>query len=193
MPAVAKHYDSLLNSAVKLFRQQGYAGTGLSEILADSGAPKGSLYHYFPGGKIAIGAAAVSRAGETVSTSLRELAASSASAVEMLERYFEMMSGWMAASGYRDGSPITTILLETLPGEVLIQEAGAAVLSDWSDILTQKAVSDGLSPERAAQLARFSLYALDGALVRCRVVENGEPLAEAVAELRRLYEPTMAG
>ncbi len=193
MPAAAKHYETILSSAVKLFRQQGYAGTGLSEILADCGAPKGSLYHYFPGGKIEIGEAAIRRAGETVSLSLRTLATETASTAELLTCYFEMMAGWMAESGFRDGSPITTILLETVPQEKLIQQAGADVMAEWVGILAAKGIADGLSGVRAAQFARFSLSALDGALVQCRLAEDAAPLMEAAFELRQLYDQAIAG
>jgi len=45
------HKENLVRTAMRLFRRQGYASTGLQQILAESGAPRGSLYHYFPGGK----------------------------------------------------------------------------------------------------------------------------------------------
>jgi hypothetical protein len=51
MANAAKHKDALVCTAMRLFRRQGYASTGLQQILSESGAPKGSLYHYFPGGK----------------------------------------------------------------------------------------------------------------------------------------------
>ena len=57
-----KQRDSLIWAAAKLFRRQGYSGTGLRDILAASGAARGSLYHYFPDGKEQIGAAAVTAA-----------------------------------------------------------------------------------------------------------------------------------
>ncbi|MGH1421456.1 MAG: TetR/AcrR family transcriptional regulator [Hyphomonas sp.] len=187
MPAVAKHYEAILTSAVKLFRQQGYAGTGLSEILKESGAPKGSLYHYFPGGKVEIGEAAIKRAGETVSDTFRHLAGQAESTAEMLSCYFDLMAGWMAESGFRDGSPITTIILETVPEEGRIQSAGRDVIAEWTGILTAKGVSDGLSAERAERLARLSLFVLDGALVQCRLTEDAGPLREAADELARFY------
>ena len=41
----------MLEAATQLFRVQGLHATGLAEVLEKSGAPRGSLYHYFPGGK----------------------------------------------------------------------------------------------------------------------------------------------
>ena len=54
MPAVPKHRQPIINAAVTLFRRQGFARTGLNDIVDVSGAPKGSLYHYFPDGKSSI-------------------------------------------------------------------------------------------------------------------------------------------
>lgn len=50
--------DRLIQAATRLFRQRGYDGTGLSEILAEAGVPKGSLYHHFPQGKADLACAA---------------------------------------------------------------------------------------------------------------------------------------
>ena len=50
--------DRLVTAATRLFRQRGYDGTGLSEILAEAGVPKGSLYHHFPDGKADLACAA---------------------------------------------------------------------------------------------------------------------------------------
>src|SRR4051812_40810317 len=51
--------DRILAASSELFRQRGYAGTGLKAILAASDAPYGSLYHFFPGGKEELGAEAL--------------------------------------------------------------------------------------------------------------------------------------
>jgi TetR/AcrR family transcriptional regulator, lmrAB and yxaGH operons repressor len=50
--------DRLIQAATRLFRQRGYDGAGLSEILTEAGVPKGSLYHHFPEGKADLACAA---------------------------------------------------------------------------------------------------------------------------------------
>ena len=72
MAATALHKESLIRTAMRLFRRQGYASTGLNQILAESGAPKGSLYHYFPGGKEELAVAAVTLAGSMVKQLLED-------------------------------------------------------------------------------------------------------------------------
>lgn len=193
MAAKGKHREALLVSAVKLFRQQGYAATGLSEILTDSGAPKGSLYHYFPGGKSEIGAAAVTRAGETVAKTLQELTETSDTLADAVEVYLSKMAGWMAASNYRDGSPITTTLLETVPDHPAIQVAGQAAFASWTNIFTAKAIADGLPPDRAARIARLFIASMEGALLQCRLDGNDAPMKGVAAELRELYLAALSG
>jgi len=64
--------DDILNAAALLFRRQGYANTGVNEILEMAQAPKGSLYHYFPDGKEEIGVAAMKRVGAAVTAEIVE-------------------------------------------------------------------------------------------------------------------------
>lgn len=188
MPAPRKHRDAILISAVKLFRRQGYAATGLAEILKDSGAPKGSLYHYFPAGKAEIGAEAVALAGAKVTATLQDLAAEAQDPGELIARYLTSLAGWMRQSGFRDGCPITTTLLETVPEHEAIRAAGRAAFASWAETIARVAQDNGIAPKRAATLARFSIAALEGALIQCRVSGDASPLIEARAELRALFD-----
>lgn len=187
MPAPRKHREAILASAVKLFRQRGYAATGLAEILKDSGAPKGSLYHYFSGGKTEIGAQAVAQAGAKVAGTLQELAEHERDPGRILAQYLTLMAGWMKQSGFRDGSPITTTLLETVPEHEAIRQAGVTAFASWEEVLTNAAIASGIAPERAGKLARFSIAVLEGVLVQCRVAGDDAPLMEAAEELVSLY------
>jgi TetR/AcrR family transcriptional repressor of lmrAB and yxaGH operons len=69
MSRPSKHRAAIIAAASRLFRRQGYAGTGVNDIVALSGAPKGSLYHYFPKGKEQIAEEAVLFAGRLVAES----------------------------------------------------------------------------------------------------------------------------
>ena len=111
-------------AAAKLFRRQGCSATGLRDILAASGAARGSLYHHFPGGKEEIGAAAVTAAGGLVTETFVELAKVAHSPGDFLHRYTDLLVHWLEASKFRDGCPITTTLLETTPESAAISAAG---------------------------------------------------------------------
>ena len=48
-------------SALYLFAERGVQGTSIADVLERSGAPRGSVYHHFPGGKDEIVSAAKRR------------------------------------------------------------------------------------------------------------------------------------
>lgn len=175
------HKKALVSAAIKLFRRHGYSGTGLNDILALSGAPKGSFYHYFPMGKTELGAAAVAAAGRAVSRTLRDTAAATRTTRAFLERYTELLAGWLEASGYQDGCPIATTLLETAPAEPGIAAAGQAAYDDHAAIIAGVLKRDGLTGARAARAAATVLASLQGALLLARVHKSDAPL-RAVAE-----------
>lgn len=186
MPTARHHRAAIVDTAARLFRRQGYAATGLQQILAASGAPKGSLYHYFPGGKVQIGAEVVTLAGRVVATTLTALLDTEPSVAAALRRYARMVVGWLAESGFRDGSPVTTTLLELAPAEPGVTAAGRDAFAAWSRILERGLVADGVAAERARGLAGLVLAALDGALVRARVEQDGRPVLDVLDQVADL-------
>ncbi|MDQ0463841.1 TetR/AcrR family transcriptional repressor of lmrAB and yxaGH operons [Caulobacter ginsengisoli] len=187
MPTPPKHRQAIVTAAATLFRRRGYAGTGLNDIVARSGAPKGSLYHYFPAGKAAIGEAAVRQAGALVERTLERLAAEAPDAGALMVSYCGWLAHWMGQSGWRDGCPIATTLLETAGEEEAIRAAGQAVMAGWVEVVAGRLVADGHEPEAAGRLAGFGVSALEGALLRARVERDAGPILEAAEMLGRLY------
>lgn len=192
MATRAKHRGRIVRTAAMLFRRQGYAATGTNEIVAVSGAPKGSLYHYFPGGKTEIAAEAVAHAGAVVTATLKALAADKASAADAIRAYGAMLAGWFAKSGFREGCPIATTLLELAPAEEAVTTAGDAAFSGWVEIYAGALERDGASPERAVRLARTAIAAFQGALILARVRRDGGPIADVTAEIAALFESAVS-
>jgi TetR/AcrR family transcriptional repressor of lmrAB and yxaGH operons len=180
MPAVPRHRQPIVNAAVRLFRRQGYAGTGLNDIVDESGAPKGSLYHYFPGGKASIAAAAVREAGERVLKTLGQLAAQPSSASQLVRGHAALLARWMAQSGYRDGCPMTTVLLELAPRDRAVAEAGRQAYRGRLEFLQERLEAEGWSSARAASLALLCTSALQGALIQTRVERSAAALEAVV-------------
>ncbi len=65
----------MIISATELFRENGYSGTGFRDVVAHSGAPRGSIYHHFPGGKTELAEEAVRLAGDVVAARIERAAA----------------------------------------------------------------------------------------------------------------------
>lgn len=177
------HKQGLTRTAMRLFRRQGYASTGLQQILAESGAPKGSLYHYFPDGKEALAAAAVEMAGTMIADMLHDLAARSGDdAAGFVHAYCEIMAGWMTESGFRSGCPIATVALEAAPQSITITAAAATAFDRWTDIVAAVFAKAGMTPETALETAGNLVTMMEGALLIARVRQSTRPVL-AVAKV----------
>ena len=190
-PRAGTARDAIIDTAVRLFRQQGYAATGLNQIVAESGAPKGSLYHYFPAGKHAIAVEAVTRAAETVRATLEDLGETHADPAAVLRAYGGLLAGWMQDSDFSDGSPIATTLLETAPQIEAVRAAGEAALGAWSGVLARALEAHGVAPAKARRLAALAVAAIEGGLLQARVARSGAPLVEVIDEVAACFEAAM--
>jgi len=173
-----KNRDALVRTAMRLFRRQGFAATGLQQILAESDAPKGSLYYYFPGGKEALGEAAVLLAGSLIEDLLTELAEKHRSPKVFLRAYCKVMAGWMEESGFRSGCPVATTLLETVPASESIGAAGKAVLDSWVAVIAGVFAREGMSARRAREKAESVVAGMEGALILARVRGSSKPILD---------------
>ena len=129
MPSSSR--ERLLETAVDLLQRQGYHGTGLNELLERSGAPRGSLYHYFPGGKEQIGAEAIGRAGEQVAAAVAHLLRAKPSAADAVEALAALLAAGLEASAFERGCPVATTALEVTPRSEPIRAAVQAGFESW--------------------------------------------------------------
>lgn len=183
-----KHRQPVIETAVRLFRQQGYSATGLNDLVFEAGAPKGSIYHYFPEGKASIAVAAIEEAGRRVAETIAEIAARTGSTRELLIEHARLLGGWMAKSGFRDGCPITTVILELAPQERLIAVAGRKAYAARQSVLERKLMEDGFSRPKAAELAILCMSALQGSLIQARVETSRRPIDATAKQLGDLIE-----
>lgn len=182
MPPAPKHKDRIIDAAIRLFRQKGYSASGLNDIVADSAAPKGSVYHYFPEGKASIAAAAVETAGQRVVATLEEIASDQTSTGDILKAHAELLGTWLKQSDFRDGCPITTVLLELAPQNRKVTVAGKNAFAARNNLLTERLMAEGWAADEAAQMAQLCTCAMQGALVQARIERSPKPL-ELVARL----------
>jgi TetR/AcrR family transcriptional repressor of lmrAB and yxaGH operons len=179
MPNARQHKENLVRTAMRLFRRQGYAATGLQQILAESGAPKGSLYHYFPGGKEELGEAAVVLAGRLVEEMLAELAERHpADPAAFVAGYCKVMAGWMKESGFESGCPIATTLLETVPESPTMTATGRKVLDGWIETIAHVYAASGAQKREAKARAQLLVSTMEGALIQARVRGSARPILD---------------
>jgi TetR/AcrR family transcriptional repressor of lmrAB and yxaGH operons len=176
--------DAFIDTAGLLLRRQGYAGTGLNEIVARSGAPKGSLYFHFPGGKEELAVAAMQRTGEQLRAALAAILASSEDLGEALARLLDVLAEGLERSDYRDGCPIATVTLELASDSQALRAAATETFDSWLDALQQRLLIGGVAASVAEQRALLVLSAIEGALILARARRDLAPLLAVREELR---------
>ncbi len=171
------HRDRLVAAAADLMHANGYAATGVAEILERSGAPKGSLYHHFPGGKEELGIAAVDLAAGRIGAAIDHLLDTHQPA-DAVRHLGTLLAAGLEATQFQKGCPIATVALETTAQTEPLAAATAEGFARWEASIARAIGGD---PERAAADATFVLSGLEGALILARAKRDTAPL-HAVAE-----------
>lgn len=184
--------ERLVGAAARLFQERGYAATGLSDILSLSGAPKGSLYHYFPGGKEDLAIAAAELAGQRFLDSLKAEAVTAMSTPQLITGFAARLAGWLEQSGYTMGCPLATLALEQAPHSPPLSDTVANMFASWQDALGERLRADGMGQARASELAVLILSGIEGALILARAQRDSALLIRSAGALARLIEAETA-
>jgi TetR/AcrR family transcriptional repressor of lmrAB and yxaGH operons len=186
---MAKASDSkgkTLAAAARLFRQQGYHGTALHDILEAGGSPRGSLYFHFPGGKEEIGQAALTLAGEAVRAAIARATEASDNAESFLVRIVRGMAADLERSGYTEGCPIATTALETSAQSDALGAATRSAFQKWELEIKRGLFRLGMPAGDADLCATMVLSQLEGALLLARTYRSLEPIHRAEQAVKLL-------
>src|SRR5690348_8039384 len=154
--------DAFIDATATLLRRQGYAATGLSEIVARSGAPRGSLYFHFPGGKEELAVAALTRAGGQLQGGIEAVLGAREGLDEALALLLDGLAAGLVASGYADGCPLATVALESASESEPLRAAAAGAFDGWTEALARRIAAAGVKPAVARRRATFVLAAIHG-------------------------------
>lgn len=183
----------LVATALATFHAQGYRGTGVAQIIAESGSPRGSLYFHFPGGKEEIAAAAIEQARDEIGAGIDLAFAAAADPVGALRLIVDGFARELEASGYARGCPVTTVALETDSDTPRLAVSCTKAYADWQSRICNHLLAAGLPASRAPRLAVFALSAIEGALILARAARSPAPLEDAISELALLFDQPVAG
>jgi len=174
----------MIRSAALLFRRNGVEGTAFSDVLERSGAPRGSIYHHFPGGKAELAEEATRYAGDFIAAALAAALAEDDPAAT-LRGFSAGLAGALGESGYADGCPVVAAALEgsRLPGA---RDAAGAAIERWEDLLAEAFEANRVPPVRARSLATLAIAAIEGAIVLARAQGSTAPIERVGDELERL-------
>jgi TetR/AcrR family transcriptional repressor of lmrAB and yxaGH operons len=169
----------LVGATAALLQRQGYHATGLGQIVQESGAPRGSLYFYFPGGKEELACTALAEAGEAMRQQLEAVIAAAPDPAAAIEDVCRVLGQALAASGYAHGCPLATVALEAAADSDAVREVCATHYARWEHSIAARLVAAGATPESAAELATFMLSTIEGALLLAKVKRDVAPLEQA--------------
>lgn len=187
--------DRILEASEELFRRQGLAGTGVKEILTRAGAPSGSLYHHFPGGKDQLAAESIRRAGAWYLDLVAAKLLGHPDLVTGVREAFRDAGRTLVDTDFADACPIETVALEVASTNEPLRLAVDEVFHSWLDALAALLVHAGITPAASRSLAHTIISALEGAFILARTARTTEALdatADAMAELVRLALPSEA-
>ncbi len=178
--------EQIVEATCDLLEAQGYHATGLNQIVAESGAPKGSLYHYFPDGKEELAAAAIERTGRDLAGRVEVGLASLDDPAAAVQFLAQRIADAVEQSGFRAGGPLTTVAVETATSSQRLNLACRAAYDRLQAAFAAKLVASGYTPQRAAELAAFITAAIEGGILLSRTYHSGDPLRRAGQELAAL-------
>lgn len=178
--------EQILKTTCDLLEKQGYHGTGLNEIVKESGAPKGSLYYYFPAGKEQITAEAVLQSGRVTSERIHAGLMESSSAPKAIHDFILLIAENVERSGFAAGSPLTAVAMETATQSERINLACRAAYEMLQMAFKEKLLESGLPKFKAEELATFIVASVEGGIILSRTSHTADPLRNVAKQLKLL-------
>lgn len=176
----------MLGSAVEVLRERGAAGVTIDEVLARSGAPRGSVYHHFPGGRRQMLIEALQYAADTIGHVVG--AETSGSAWDLVHRFVEFWERVLTGSNFSSGCPVVAVAIAAPDEEPDLAAAAAAIFDRWRTDLAGAFTADGFDESDASSLAVMCIAALEGVVVLCRSSRSVEPLHDVARQLEFLIK-----
>src|ERR1700728_1218774 len=182
--------ERMVRSAAQLIRRKGVSGTGMREIVTEADAPRGSLQHYFPGGKEQLVADALLWAGDVAARrtarSLRDLKSRTPSA--LLASIVDTWRRDLTNEQFSAGCPLVAAAADTAATSKRLREVLQRAFDGWLEPLSQSLVDVGVPQERSDNLAVLIIAALEGAIILARIRRDLTPFDALVVELGPLLD-----
>lgn len=175
MPRPDHSRAALIDTAATLFRRQGYAATGLKQILDEAGANAGSLYHHFPQGKQQLAAAVVDTAGAAIEQLLRRFLATGRSVADIVDQWVDLLVASLA-DDHRDGCPIEPIATESVNASPPVREACTRAFKGWCLAIEDRLRAEGWAASEAESVALAVISLIEGALILSRIAGDATAL-----------------
>jgi AcrR family transcriptional regulator len=167
-------------STALLIRERGAHSTAISDVLEHSGAPRGSAYHHFPGGRTQLLCEAVDYAAEYTAARMAK-ADDSLAVVDMVVDGFRAQ---LIDSDYRAGCPVVAVAVEADNQPVV--DRAAAAFTRWTELIDRRLQADGVDATRAEELSMLLMSSVEGAIIVARATRDLKPLDLVHRQLRAM-------
>lgn len=172
----------MIVSTSVLIRERGARATSIDDVLEHSGAPRGSVYHHFPGGREQLLRDATEFASEYVARRLARVGGDGPLAA--IEALYDWYRECLTESDFRAGCPVVAVAVESPREGPDLRDAARKAFERWRRVLASEMEAAGIDASRAAELGMLVLAAFEGALVLSRTYRDLAPLDSVRRELR---------
>lgn len=166
----------MILATLDLLRGSGLAGAGINPIVEASGAPKGSVYHFFPAGKHQLVTAALKEAERAVGQGFRSIFDHSAPLSEKVRALFSATGTRLEESQFTRGCPVAAVTLDIDEESEELRTVCRDVFATWCEIIA--AGLDDVPATQRRDVAQLILAALEGALILARAQATKDPLLQ---------------
>ncbi|MFD0676974.1 MULTISPECIES: TetR/AcrR family transcriptional regulator [unclassified Paenibacillus] len=174
--------DNILATASRLFVTQGYHGTGLNQIIKESGAPKGSLYYYFPEGKEELALECIKHIRNLLMNKFKENFSNHESSIIGIQNFIRNLAMDVHRDGYGNFLPLGFwVAAETSTVSSALRNECQLVFADWNAMIAEKLMEEGFSEEKAHSLGMVIISMMEGATILTITRQDNQPLLQ-VAE-----------
>jgi TetR/AcrR family transcriptional regulator, lmrAB and yxaGH operons repressor len=178
--------ERMIEATARLLHQRGYYGTSLNDILEASGAPRGSLYFHFPGGKDQLVLEATRRAVEQTTHEVAAILDSAESPARGVRAVVELTGQIMDESDYTFGCPVAPLILDSPADHPELAELCRRAFEEWVGMMQTTFVKAGIDEDRANSLALLVESSIEGLLLMARAYRNSKPMNAVATELERI-------
>lgn len=182
--------DRMVFSAAQLIRRHGVAATGMRDVAAHAAAPRGSLQHYFPGGKDQLMAEAAQWAGRYAANRVDRFVAALPDPTPG-GLFAAMAAQWredFRANGFDAGCPVAASVADCAAGNPTVRRAASDAFAGWTGAVAGALRAMHVPYRRADALATLMISALEGAILLARAERDPRALDVVVQELRPVLD-----
>lgn len=175
--------ERLLNGARKLLAEKGYAGMELRDVAERGKAPRGSIYHHFPGGKRQLAVEAAELEGTEIKA-LIESSLEQRGLAETLTMFGEIFRRRVKDQPEHLGCPVAAAALAR-PEDPELAAAATKAFQSWEAPIAAALREEGVAAGDAETFAGLVVSTVEGALIRARAAADQAPLDSAVEGLQQ--------